>query len=38
MADEATAAAFPTVADTRIAPLFLHVCARKQANGKGNQS
>src|SRR5262249_23579492 len=29
MADEATAAAFPTVADTRVAPLFLHVRACK---------
>jgi SAM-dependent methyltransferase len=29
MADEATAVAFPTVADTRLAPLFLHVRARK---------
>lgn len=29
MADEATAARFPAVADTRVAPLFLHVRARK---------
>jgi len=31
MADEATAAAVPTVADTRIAPLFLHFQLRKAA-------
>jgi SAM-dependent methyltransferase len=30
MAEEATAMAFPTVADTRVTPLFLHVRARKQ--------
>ncbi len=29
MADEATATAYPTVADTRITPLFLHVRVRK---------
>lgn len=31
MADEATAAAVPTVADTRVAPLFLHFQVRKPA-------
>ena len=32
-ADEATAAAIPAVADTRVAPLFLHVRGRKPSNG-----
>jgi SAM-dependent methyltransferase len=37
MADEATASAFPIVADTRVTPLFLHVRARKMDNhAKGN--
>jgi hypothetical protein len=31
MADELIASAFPAVADTRVAPLFLHVRARKSA-------
>lgn len=31
MADEKTAAAEPTVADTRVAPIFLHIRARKPA-------
>lgn len=31
MADEATAAAVPTVADTRVAPIFLHFQVRKPA-------
>ena len=38
MADEATAVAFPTVADTRVAPLFLHVRACKRINGEHNVS
>ena len=33
-ADEATAAAVPAVADTRVAPLFLHVRGRKPADGE----
>ena len=33
-ADEATAAAIPAVADTRMAPLFLHVRGRKPAAGE----
>jgi hypothetical protein len=36
--NEATAVALPTVADTRVAPLFLHVRARKASNGKDNKS
>lgn len=32
MADEAAAAAFPDIADTRVTPLFLHVRARKGDN------
>ena len=32
-ADDATAAAVPAVADTRVAPLFLHVRGRKPATG-----
>jgi hypothetical protein len=38
MADEATAAAFPSVADTRVAPLFLHVHARKGPNKNDGKS
>jgi SAM-dependent methyltransferase len=37
MADEATAAAFPSVADTRVAPLFLHVRARKGAHSNDSK-
>jgi hypothetical protein len=31
MADAETAAAEPTVADTRVAPIFLHIRARRLA-------
>ena len=37
-ADEATAAAAPAVADTRVAPLFLHVRGRKPAPDSGIRS